>query len=154
MIDRLHRYEERYSVPLLILAVVFIAMYAPPIIDPDLPRGVRTFLGVCSALIWLLFAIDFIVRVALAERRWRYLFTHPVDLLIVVLPALRPLRVLRVFTVGHALVSRAGSFSLLRTAQAIAGAAALLIFMSALAVLDSERHAPGSNIDGFGDAFW
>jgi voltage-gated potassium channel len=56
--------------------------------------------------------------------------------------------------VGHALVSRAGSFSLPRTAQAIVSAAALLIFISALAVLDAERHAPGANIDGFAEALW
>jgi hypothetical protein len=50
------------------------------------------------------------VRGFLAERRWYYLATHPIDVLIVVLPALRPLRVLRVFTAGQALVTQAGRF--------------------------------------------
>ena len=134
------------------LAVVFIAVYAAPIIHPSLSPGVITFLNVCSSVIWLVFAADLAVRVFLAERRWYYLATHPIDVLIVVLPALRPLRVLRVFTAGQAHLTRASRFPLIRTAQALAGAAAVLIYISALAVLDAERGTPDANIDDFGDA--
>lgn len=154
MNDRLRRYEERSSTPLLVLAVGFIAVYALPIIRPDLPSGLQSALGVCSALIWLTFAIDLIVRVTLADQRWRYLFTHPIDVLMVVLPALRPLRVLRVFTAGQTLLSRAGRFSLARTTQAVVIAAAVLVFISAVAVLDAERPAPNANIRGLDDALW
>lgn len=93
MVDRLHRYEERSATPLLVLALVFIAVYAAPIIHPSLPRTLRTLLGSAAALIWLLFVLDLGIRVALADRRWRYLAAHPVDVLIVLLPALRPLRI-------------------------------------------------------------
>ena len=154
MSDRLRVYEERSSLPLLVLAVVFLVVYAAPVINPSLPPGVITFLNLCSGVIWLVFATDLAVRVLLAERRWHYLATHLIDVLFVVLPALRPLRVLRVFTAGQALVTQAGRFSVIRTAQALAGAAAVLIFISAVAMLEVERRTRDANINDFGDALW
>jgi voltage-gated potassium channel len=154
VVDRLQRYEERSSTPLLMLAIGFITVYAIPIIDTGLPHGLRVVFSTAAGGIWLVFAADLMARVALAERRWRYLANHPIDVLIVVLPALRPLRVLRVFTAGQALISRAGRFSIGRTTRAIGTAAALLVFIAAVAELDAERNVPGANIHGFGDALW
>jgi hypothetical protein len=68
--------------------------------------------------------VDLAVHVWLVDRRGHYLLTHPIDVLMVLLPGLRPLRVLRVFTAGQALVTRGGRMSLLRSTQAIATAAA------------------------------
>ena len=139
---------------MMALAVVFIAVYAVPIINPSLPPVVIEVLEVCSGVIWLVFAADLVLRLFLAERRWHYLATHFIDVLFVVLPALRPLRVLRVFTAGQALVTQAGHFPLIRTAQALAGAAVVLIFISALAILEAERGKQDANINDFGDALW
>lgn len=154
MNDRLRRYEQRSATPLVVLAVVFIGVYAVPIVHPALPGELRVIMETGSAVIWLLFAADLVVRVGLADRRVRYLLSHPVDVLVVVLPALRPLRVLRVFTAGQALITHAGRFSLGRTTRAVATAAALLVFIAAVAVLDAERDAPQANIRHFGDALW
>jgi len=77
MNDRLRSYEVRSSTPLLVSAVIFIAVYAAPIIWPELPRVVRHTFSACSALIWAIFAIDLIVRIALADQRWHYLVSHP-----------------------------------------------------------------------------
>jgi voltage-gated potassium channel len=104
-------------------------------------------------VIWALFAVDLAIR-WLAERRLRYLLTHAVDALVVLPPALRPLRVLRVFTAGQALVTRGGRFSVLRSTQAVATAAAILILIAALSMLDAERDAPGAHITTFPDALW
>ena len=105
-------------------------------------------------MIWGIFAADFATRIWLAERRGRYLLTHPIDALVVLLPALRPLRILRVFTAGQTLVTRGGRLSLLRSTQAIATAASLLVLIAALAALDAEQNAPGSHITTLGDALW
>ena len=120
----------------------------------ELPAGLRSLITAASWVIWALFAVDLIIRVWLSERRGRYLLTHPVDVLVVLLPALRPLRVLRIFTAGQALVTRGGRMSLLRSTRAIATAAAVLIFIAALAALDAERGAPGAHITTLGDSLW
>lgn len=152
--DRLLDYERRTSVPLLVLGVVFVAVYAVPVVHPDLPRGVHAALAAANLVIWLAFAVDLLVRVALAPRRWHYVATHPLDVAVVVLPALRPLRVLRVFTIGQTMAGRAGRFSLVRSTEGIAVAATLLVVMAAVAVLDAEQDVADPNITGFTDALW
>lgn len=72
----------------------------------------------------------------------------------VALPALRPLRVLRIFTAGQALVSRSGRLSLLRSSQAIAMSAGLLVLIAALAALNAERNEPGTHITTLADSLW
>jgi len=139
---------------LLLLSIVFIAVYGLEIAAPGLPAGVRSLLAAGSWLIWVVFAADLVVHVWLSDRRGRYLLTHPIDVLTVLLPALRPLRVLRIFTAGQSLVTRGGRMSLLRSTQAIATAAAVLILIAALAMLDAERGAPGTHIGNIGDALW
>jgi voltage-gated potassium channel len=55
--------------PLMIVAVVFLAAYAVPILDPDLPSWL---LGLCRSLSWItwgIFVIDIVVRLVLADER-------------------------------------------------------------------------------------
>ncbi len=150
--SRAERYERRSALPMTVLAVVFLGVYALTVLWRDRPPPAGDALEAASVAIWAVFAVDLVVRVALAERRLRYLLTHPVDVLAVLLPALRPLRVLRVFTAGQLLLSRGAGLA--RSGQAVVVAAGLLVFMGALAALDVERSAPDASITTFGDALW
>jgi voltage-gated potassium channel len=152
--SRLDRYEARTDRLLLLLALCFVAVYAVQVTAPGRPAAIHRLLDAASWLIWALFAADLVARLWLAERRWNYLATHPIDVIMVLLPALRPLRVLRIFTAGQALVSRGGRLSLLRSSQAIATAAGVLVFIAALAALDAERNAPGTHITSLADSLW
>lgn len=149
---RLERYEGRTSGALTVLALCFLLVYAAPILDPGLPGAVATVVRVLGALIWLTFAVDLVVRVALADRRVHFLAHHPLDVATVVLPVLRPLRVLRVFTAAQTLLVRPGG--LLRRGEAIGAAAALFVVVGSLAELSAERGAPGADIETFGEALW
>ncbi len=105
-----------------------------------------------NVAIWAAFAADLIARVSLAPRKVQYLLKHPLDVLTVVLPVVRPLRVLRIFAAGHLLLTRGRG--LIRSGQAIVFAAAVLILVGALAMLDAERSDPDANITTFPDALW
>jgi len=72
----------------------------------------------------------------------------------VALPLLRPLRLLRLVTLLSVLNRYAGGSLRGRVAVYVAGSTALVLFVSALAVLDAERGAEGANIAGFTDALW
>ncbi|MBA0124159.1 potassium channel family protein [Haloechinothrix sp. YIM 98757] len=154
MTDRLSRYEARTTSVLLALALAFIVVYGVPVIRPDLPEALRTAFAVANWAIWAAFALDLIIRTSLSDNRLLYLAQHPVDVLVVLVPALRMLRVLRAFTAAQVLITRSGQLSLLRTTQAIALATSLLVFIGALALLDAERGAPGSTVENLGDALW
>ena len=152
--DRLSRYERRSDRPLLALAVAFVGVYSVQVLERDLSTPVRILLEVVSWLVWAAFAADLGARTWLSGRPARYLLTHPVDVLVVLLPALRPLRVLRVFSAGQTLLTRGGRLSLIRSTEAVALAAGTLVLIAALAVLDVERDAPESQITTLPDALW
>ncbi|MDO8107196.1 ion channel [Isoptericola sp. b441] len=149
---RLDRYESRTSGPMTALALVFLAVYAVVVIQTGFPRWVVSVATALNLAIWVLFALDLAVRLWLAENKVRWILRHPVDVASVVVPALRPLRALRIFSAGQNLMSRRGS--LLQTGQAILLAAGILVLVGALAELDAEKNAAGSLITNIGDALW
>ena len=151
---RRHRWEQRSAWPLMVGSLVFLAAYAAPIVQPDLSMDARRFAGWVVAGTWLLFAVDYVVRLGLATRRWAFIRRHPLDLAVVALPLLRPLRLLRLLTL-LSFVNRMGRSSL--RGQVIAyviGLTMLVLLLSSLAVLDAERGREGANIENFGDALW
>ncbi len=140
--------------PLTALAVVFLAAYALPILRPDLASGWRSVCSAVSWCVWVAFVADYCVRLVLSERRGKFVVTHVVDLVVMALPLLRPLRMLRLLTLLDVLNRRASSSLRGRVAVYAAGATTLIVFCSALAVLDAERKNPDANITDFSDAVW
>jgi len=148
------RWERVTEWPLMIAAVVFLAAYAVPILNPDLPSWLLDSCRSLSWLTWGIFVVDFAVRLFLAEERLRYIIRHWYDVLVIVLPLLRPLRLLRLIPLLSVLNRRAQTRLRGRVAIYVAGGASLLAFCAALAVLDVERSSPDANITNFGDAIW
>lgn len=151
---RVERWERRTDVPLILLATAFLVAYAVPVIHPDLDRGVVDFLNVVSWAVWAAFALDFAIRLALAERRLQYAVKHWYDVALIALPLLRPLRLLRLVALFRVLDRSVGSTLAGRALVYAVGAATFAVFMGALAVLDAERTDSHANITNLGDALW
>jgi voltage-gated potassium channel len=141
------------DIPLTVAAAVFLGVYAWEVIA-DLQPPADLIPETILWVIWGVFVVDFIVNLILAERRVRWFFRHFLDFLIVVLPALRPLRLLRLVVLLRFLNRGAGRALRGRVVTYAAGAAIILVFVAALAELDVERHAVGTHIHNFGDALW
>ena len=148
------RWERAPEWPLMISAVVFLAAYAVPILDPDLPSWLLELCRSLSWITWGIFVVDIVVRSFLADERVRYLVRHWYDVLVLALPLLRPLRLLRLIPLFSVLNRRATIRLRGRIGIYIAGGASLLAFCAALAMLDAERSIPDANISDFGDAIW
>ncbi|MEV5967789.1 potassium channel family protein [Kribbella sp. NPDC051952] len=148
------RYERRAEWPLTLAAGVFLAAYAWPVLEPDMPDALRRACSIVTVAIWVIFAGDFLLRLALVRRRVVFLRTHIVDLLVLALPLLRPLRALRVVTALTRLNRRAESSLRGRAMVYVVAGVGLLGFTTAVAVLDAERSRPDANIRTFGDASW
>jgi voltage-gated potassium channel len=134
-------------------AVIFLVAYAAPIIDPDLPHGWRS---VCNTLVWAtwaMFVVDYAARLVLAEHRWAFIRGHLLDLAVVTLPLLRPLRLLRLVVLLQ-YAQRHGTGLRVKVGTYVAGGAALLVLVGGLAITDAERGQPGANIGDVGDGFW
>lgn len=151
---RLSAWEDGTEWPLVAAALLFLVGYAVPILHPDAPTWVRTACGVVLIATWVVFVVDYLVRVGLAQQRGRYVRRHLPDLLVLAVPALRPLRLLRLIVLLKVLNRRASDSLRGRVAVYVGGAVVTVIFCAALAVLDAERGRSGANIKGFGDAVW
>lgn len=151
---RIAAWDRRVDWPLTALAAVFLAVYAWQILDRDLAPWLYAALDVVLTVIWVLLGLDYVVRVALAQRRWRYIGTHVIDLLILVVPMFRPLRALRVVTVIGVLNRQLRDDFRGRIAVYVVGTVTIVGFVAALAVLEAERDAPDATITTFGEAVW
>jgi len=139
---------------LVLLAVVFLAAYAWPILDPDLPAAARTACEWTGVGIWLAFAADYVVRLVLAEHRLAFIRRNWPDLLILALPMLRPLRMLRGIIALRAIGRGAADFARGKVVAAIAALVAAGGAVGALALLDAERANPEANVRDYDDALW
>jgi voltage-gated potassium channel len=153
-ISRVDRFERRTEGPLAVLALAFLAAYAWPILRPDISPSWKHVCTGADYVIWVVFVVEFVARVVLAERRGQYVVRHVPDVLMVALPVLRPLRLLR-FLVLLRMINRRATASLHgRIVAYVVASAGLVLLISALAMLEAERQHPQANIRTFGDALW
>lgn len=150
--ERVTRWERAVEWPLMISACIFLGAYAAQILAPQ-DGALNAVAEILLWATWAIFVADYVVRLALAERRWRWFSRHLIDLAIVVLPMLRPLRLMRFFTVLALIQRGAGSVLRGRVVVYTVGAAALTILVAGLAVLDAERGSGGA-IQTLPDAIW
>ncbi|WP_345523725.1 potassium channel family protein [Nocardioides conyzicola] len=153
--SRVERWEKQSEVPLLLLlATAFLVAYAWPVLDPRLEPDLKTSLIIGSRAIWVAFAIDFVIRLYLADRRGHYALHHWYDVVLISAPMLRPLRLLRLLAFARILNRSAVGGLAGRVSIYVAGVALMSVGLGALAALDAERDAPGANITTAGDALW
>ncbi|MEV5162634.1 ion channel [Streptomyces sp. NPDC053728] len=152
--DRLKEWEQRTEVPLFAAGLVFLAGYATRVL---VPVGVQPWRDIALALVaatWLLFVVDYGVRLRLSGLGARFVHSHWLDTVVVILPLLRPLRMVQVYMAVQKRTDRP-RLSLYARVMAYASlTAGLLGFSCALAVYYQEREASGASIRTFGDAVW
>lgn len=163
--EALERFERAVELPLLVLALAMVPLLVLPLVF-DLPEGVDEAFVAAEWLIWAVFAFEYTVRLFLAPRKWPFVRAEWPDLLIVLLPFLRPLRVVRSARALQLLrLARVAVF----LADATHGARRLLVrhhlqytLLITLAVvvlaagltLGFEEGHADSNIASYADALW
>jgi voltage-gated potassium channel len=147
------RYRDLADWPLTMTALIFLAAYAWQVIGRIEGSGAWWLEAVMWAT-WGIFAVDYVVNLWLADDRSGWFVRNLHELLIVALPFFRPLRLLRLVTLLSVLHRTLGDTLRGRVVTYVAGSAAMLVFVGALAVLDVEQAAPDAKIVTFGDAVW
>ena len=147
------RWERSTEWPLAGAALTFLAIYTWTVLSQPIGAGAR-FAEHAILAIWVLFGIDYLVRLILAEQRTRWFALHLHELAIVVLPVLRPLRLLRLLTLVSFLQRSIGGALRGRVVTYAVTGTLLLVFVASLAMFDAERGAPDGNIKTFPDALW
>ncbi len=157
---RIERSDETYQRvrhltewPMLILSVVFaIAFFLPMLVSLD--GGAASTVETVVWLVWALFVFEYLVLFAVAADRRLMVRTHWLDLLIILLPFLRPLRLLRLlplvmraFVGVHHVTRRPGFRGFLVVAMGLVVAGAALVY-------GFERGHEDGTFAHFGDALW
>ncbi|MFJ6393149.1 potassium channel family protein [Streptomyces sp. NPDC091972] len=148
------RWEHGTEIPLAVASLAFLAAYAVRVLARGLPDAVLDLCLAVTLAAWALFAVDYAVRWRLSGQGLRFVRTHVLDTVVLLLPLLRPLRVVKLY---EAVQRRHGRPRLVLHARVIvyAGLSALLLgFTGALAVYQQEHDVPGATIRTFGDAVW
>ncbi|MBM7770789.1 voltage-gated potassium channel [Actinokineospora baliensis] len=151
---RLAGWEARTEWPLTGLAVAFLVAYAWQVLGTAGSPTVHWWLEVWLWVVWAVFAVDYLIRLALARRKWRFVWRHLFDLVVVALPMVRQLRALRLVTVFKVINRRVGTSLRGQVGIYVGGTTLMVAFGAALAVLDAERDDPNATITTFGDALW
>ncbi|MEU0333699.1 ion channel [Streptomyces sp. NPDC006193] len=152
--SRTQRWERWAALPLAGASLLYLACYAVHVLAPALPRPVHLALRSLQLATWALFVADYGVRWRLSGTGWRFVPRHWLDTVVVLLPLMRPVRLVRTY---EAVERRRGRPRLPLQARVIvyAGLSAVLLgFAGALAVYQQERTAPHATIRTFGDSVW
>jgi voltage-gated potassium channel len=107
-VDRhLRRVLERFfSIPMIIIALMILPFLALEYVWAEQVRahfGLGLLVDIGNSIIWMAFAIEFIIMVSMADKKVRYCFQNWMDLAIVLIPLLDFLPMLRLLRLSRAL---------------------------------------------------
>ncbi|MET9894862.1 potassium channel family protein [Streptomyces sp. NPDC006465] len=148
------RWEQRTEVPLGVASLLFLSAYAVHVLAHGLPQAGRDACLAVIAVTWAAFLVDYLVLWRLSGQGLRFVPSHGLDTVVLVLPLLRPLRMVKLY---DAVLRRHGEPRLPLYARVMfyASLAVLLLgFAGALAVYQAEYQAPHATIVTFGDSVW
>lgn len=153
--------EERLDIPMAVLAVVWAALVAYELVAP---ADQRQDLALVGNVIWAVFALELVVKLAVSGHPLRYLRRRWPSVLFLVLPVLRILRIARALRVVRVLPAArvaGASYRAVGTArgllagrlQFLAAATVITIFSGGQLLYVLERGREGA-VDSLGDALW
>jgi voltage-gated potassium channel len=147
--ELLHKIERVTELPLLVLSFAMIPLLIGPLLW-DLSSGEETTFLVLDYFIWAVFAVDLIIKITISTHRVAYMKRHWLEVLVVVIPFFRPLRLVRVFVFG----SRAwvGMRRLVNVDFLLVYGIGLVVI--AATVVASVEGGEGASIHSFADALW
>jgi len=161
--DALERFTTRVTPVMTVLALLWLPVLIIPFIT-TLHGSVAITFEVIDYAVWAAFVVEYAVKIVLAHDRWQFVRHNLLDLVVVAVPILRPLRLARVFRVvrlGRVGVVLGESLKRARAALThhslhyVLVAAIVIVFAAAAVETAFERHSHGPTaIHGFGEALW
>jgi len=109
------RVERRFHWPMIVLALLVLPVLAIELIAHPPTWSLLWWLNSSAlVIIWFAFLIEFIIKVSIAECRFEYCRHNWLDIVIILLPALRPLRLAYVAKTTRVVTLRGVGMKVLR----------------------------------------
>lgn len=165
--DAYDRFDSVVEGPMTFVALAMVPLLLIPLVHP-LHGSADEAVNLTDYVIWGLFTVEYAIKLYLTPNRlaWARTPGHLFDLAIVVLPFLRPLRVvrsargLRTLRATRALTFVGAGLHHLRAILRKRGLSYVLlvalavVFVAAALETAVEAHTKGATIHNFGDALW
>jgi voltage-gated potassium channel len=139
---------------LTLLAICFLIAYSYPAFDESISNSTNNVLSLVQWVCWLAFAVDLIYGIWKAESKKEFLKRHPLEIASVLLPFLRPLRLIRVISFGSLALQKVAIGRQFAITVKVAISALFISYIAAIQITISERSIEGSNIKTFSDGLW
>lgn len=149
------RIEQITQLPMIGLSVIYFVVFAIGV-APRIPDEVRSTAEFMDYTIIAVFAAELLLRIAVADHRLAYLRHHWLDIVIVVVPFLRPLQFLRLLRVlpmlARLVVALRQVMGPYRGSYVLTiGIISVLVSAGLMTIFESESDG---SIQDFGDALW
>jgi len=139
---------------LTFLALAFLVAFSYPAFVDPVPSSTQTLLNIVQWVSWIAFAADLIYGLYKAKDKKKYLMKHPLEVGAVLLPFLRPLRLLRVISFGSLVIQKVAVGRQFAITIKVIITSIFVAYISAVQITIIERDTDGSNIKKFGDGLW
>jgi len=139
---------------LTFLALAFLVAFSYPAFVNPIPSSTQTLLNIVQWFSWIAFAADLIYGLSNAKSKKQYLKKHPLEVAAVLLPFLRPLRLMRVISFGGLAIQKVAIGRQFAITIKVLLASIFVAYISAVQITITERAVEGSNIKNFGDGLW
>lgn len=139
---------------LTVLALVYLTAFSYPAFVSEISTTTQSRLEIIQWSTWTLFAVDVVYGVYRAENKKDYLKSHPLEILSIGLPFLRPLRLLRVISFGALVIQKIAVGRQLAITFKVFLFSILVAYIAAIQITITERDVDSSNIKNIGDGLW
>lgn len=139
---------------LTFLAVLFLIAFSYPAFNETISDATNQYLSSIQWICWIAFAFDLIYGIWKADNKKEYLKRHPLEIASMLLPFLRPLRLMRVISFGSLALQKVAIGRQFAITVKVAVSAVFIAYIAAIQITISERSVEGSNIKSFSDGLW
>jgi voltage-gated potassium channel len=146
--------QKVWNQTLTVLALAFLIAFSYPAFNTDISDSTQTSLELIQWISWGAFASDLLYGLSTAKNKKSFLLKHPLDIAAVLLPFLRPLRLLRVISFGGLALQKVAMGRQFAITLKVFITSIFIAYVAAVQITISERAVEGSNIKNFGDGIW
>lgn len=139
---------------LTILAIAFLFAYSYPAFVEKMSPNSQSVIDGIQWISWIAFAMDLLISIYKATDKVRFLKRHFLEVLAVILPFLRPLRLLRFISFGTLVFEKVNLGKSIAISLKVIVTALFLTYIAGIEITIAERGAPGSTIQSVGDGLW
>jgi voltage-gated potassium channel len=139
---------------LTVLALSFLVAFSYPAFDSSVSSSQQLAMDAVQWICWFAFALDLFYGLWKATNKKQYLKHHPLEVASVLLPFLRPLRLMRVISFGGLAIQKVAIGRQFAITLKVGVTALFIAYISAVQITITERAVESSNIRDFGDGLW